>query len=105
MASKWSGTGRSLNGMYHFHTMRTRFLLLSIGILLGSMSLLAQQVTDAGYRIVAHIKDDGIVQDASYRTIGHVKEDGTIQDANYPTIGHAENIPLRWAAFYFFFRQ
>jgi hypothetical protein len=45
------------------------------------------------------------IQDSSYRTVGYVKEDGTVQDSSYRTIGYAKDIPLRWAAFYFFFRQ
>ena len=60
-------------------------------------------IQDGSYRTVGHIKDDGTVQDSSYRTIGHVKKDGTVQDASYRTIGHARDIPLRWAAFFFFF--
>ncbi|MBO4918081.1 MAG: hypothetical protein J5374_09425 [Bacteroidales bacterium] len=47
----------------------------------------AQRVTDSGYRAVAFIKPDG-----------------TIQDASYKIIGHAEGIPVRWTAFFFFFR-
>ena len=60
---------------------------------------------DASYRIVGHIKDDGTVQDSSYKIIGHIKKDGTVQDASYKIIGHADGIPVRWAAFYFFFRN
>ena len=60
-------------------------------------------IQDSSYRTVGHIKDDGTVQDSSYRTIGHVKKDGTVQDASYRTIGYARDIPLRWAAFFFFF--
>ena len=60
-------------------------------------------VQDASYRTVGHIKSDGTIQDSSYRTIGHVKSDGTVQDASYRTIGHAKDIPMQWAAFYFFF--
>ena len=65
--------------------------------------LLDGTVQDERYRTVGHIKSDGTIQDSSYRTIGHVKSDGTVQDANYRTIGHADRIPLKWAAFYFFF--
>ena len=62
-------------------------------------------VQDDTYRTVGYIKDDGKVQDSSYRTIGYVKKDGTVQDASYKTIGYAKDIPMRWAAFYFFFRK
>ena len=61
-------------------------------------------VEDASYRIVGHIKPDGVIQDASYRVIGHVKTDGTVQDASYRVIGHVKGIPMEWAALYFFFR-
>ena len=57
-------------------------------MLAGSAPAAAQRITDSGYRTVAHIKSDG-----------------TIQDAGYRTIGHAPDIPLAWAAFYFFFRD
>ncbi len=62
-------------------------------------------VQDENYRTVGHIKDDGTVQDSSYRTIGHVKSDGTVQDSSYRTIGHADGIPMKWAAFFFFFSK
>ena len=60
-------------------------------------------IQDKSYRTVGYIKSDGTVQDGSYRTIGYIKSDGTVQDASYRTIGHAKDIPLKWAAFYFFF--
>ena len=79
-------------------------ILLSMGLLCMATQALAQHISDAGYRTVGHIKDDGTIQDNSYRTVGHIKSDGTVQDASYRTIGHAKGIPLYWAAFYFFFR-
>lgn len=45
------------------------------------------------------------VTDGSYQTVAHIKSDGTIQDSNYRTIGHADGIPMKWAAFYFFFSK
>ena len=62
-------------------------------------------IQDSGYRTIGYIKSDGRVQDASYRTVGYLKDNGTVQDASYRTIGHANGIPLRWAAFYFFFSK
>ena len=84
--------------------MRHLFLIL-ITLLSVCAAVSAQTVKNASYQTVAHIKSDGTIQDASYRTIGHVKNDGTVQDASYRTIGHANGIPLRWAAFYFFFSK
>ena len=65
-----------------------RRIILILLVLLGTIPAFAQQITDSGYRTVAHIKSDG-----------------TIQDAGYRTIGHAKGIPLMWAAFYFFFSK
>ena len=45
------------------------------------------------------------ITDGSYRTIGFIKSDGTIQNANYRTIGHANGVPMKWAAFFFFFTE
>ena len=45
------------------------------------------------------------ITDSAYRTVAHIKSDGTIQDASYRTIGHANGIPMKWAAFYFFFSK
>ncbi len=45
------------------------------------------------------------IKDSGYRAVAYIKSDGTIQDSSYRTIGYAKGIPLRWAAFYFFFRQ
>ena len=94
------------------------FILL---LTLSALGARAQQVQDALYRVVAHIKtdgtvqdesyrvighiqSDGVIQDASYRVIGHVKKDGTVQDASYRVIGHVKGVPMEWAALYFFFR-
>lgn len=45
------------------------------------------------------------IKNSSYQTVAHIKSDGTVQDSNYRTIGHANGVPLKWAAFYFFFRK
>ena len=45
------------------------------------------------------------IKDSGYRAVAYIKSDGSIQDSSYRTIGYAKGIPLRWAAFYFFFRQ
>ena len=83
----------------------SRFLL-SLVLLCGLfLTAPAQTIRSSSYQTVAHIKSDGTIQDGSYRTIGHVKSDGTVQDSNYRTIGHADGIPLKWAAFYFFFSK
>ncbi|KWW27107.1 MAG: hypothetical protein AUK64_2316, partial [bacterium P201] len=37
-----------------------------------------------------------------YRIIGHIRKDGLVQDTSYRTIGHADGIPMKWAAWHFF---
>ena len=61
-------------------------------------------IQDGSYRTIGYIKSDGTVQDGSYRTIGYVKSNGTVQDASYRTIGHADGVPIKWTAYFFFFR-
>ena len=62
-------------------------------------------IQDSSFRIIGHIKGDGTVQDSSYKVIGHVRKDGLVQDSSFRVIGHADGIPMRWAAWYFFFRD
>ena len=102
--------------------MKARHLILLLIAALSCNTMMAQKITDTGYRTVGyiksdgtiqdcgyhtvgHIKSDGTIQDASYKTIGHVKKDGTVQDSSYRTIGHAKDIPMEWAALYFFFGE
>lgn len=67
--------------------MKTKTILLLITALLGlSFTAGAQSVSDG-----------------SYRSLGTIKSDGTVQDGSYRTIGYARVVPVRWAAFYFFF--
>ena len=62
-------------------------------------------VQDRSFRTIGYIKADGTVQDSGFRTIGYVRKDGIIQDASFRTIGHADGIPLKWAAYFFFFQN
>jgi hypothetical protein len=100
---------------------KTISLVMFLAISMVSMDVMAQRLTDSGYRTVGYIKQDGTIQDASYRTtgyiksdgrvqdssyrtVGYIKSDGTVQDASYRVIGHVKGIPMEWAALYFFFR-
>jgi hypothetical protein len=65
-----------------------KLILILIAIFAAVLPLCAQQVTDSGYRTVAHIKSDGTIYDSSYRTIGHINRDGTVYDGSYRTVGH-----------------
>lgn len=64
------------------------FILLSLFVLVPATGAWAQRISDS-----------------SYRTVAHFKSDGTLQDASYRTIGHADGVPLRWAAYIFFFKR
>lgn len=81
-----------------------KIVTMLLAALLSCLLCNAQRISDSGYRTVGFIKSDGTVQDSGYSTIGHIKPDGTVQDASYRTIGHAKDIPMSWAALYFFFR-
>ena len=85
------------------HRHRLIFLM-ALSLLLCSVAY-AQRVTNSSYQTVAHIKSDGTIQDSGFKVIGHFKENGTIQDSSFRVIGHADGIPMRWAAWYFFFRD
>lgn len=80
-----------------------RIVCILFAVLLSCALCNAQKISDGGNRTVGYIKSDGTVQDSGYRTIGHVKKDGTVQDASFRTIGHAKDVPMAWAALYFFF--
>lgn len=80
-------------------------LLLTVLSLLPVGAASAQTIRSSSYQTVAHIQSDGTIQDASYRIIGHINGDGTVQNASYRIIGHADGIPMKWAAFYFFFSK
>lgn len=43
------------------------------------------------------------VTNGSYSNVAHFRSDGTITDASYSTIGHAQGVPMKLAAYYFFF--
>jgi hypothetical protein len=76
-------------------------------------------VTNKSSIIIGYIKEDGSIENESHKLVGFVKADGTIEDAekkvtgfikdgvvtdkNNETIGYAKNIPVKWAAAYFFF--
>ena len=80
-------------------------ILLPICILLIGTGAYAQRITDSGFRTIAHLKSDGTIQDASFKVSGYFKKDGTIQDSSFRTIGHADGIPMKWAAYFFFFQN
>ena len=47
---------------------KTISLVMFLAISMVSMDVMAQRLTDSGYRTVGYIKQDGTIQDASYRT-------------------------------------
>lgn len=64
-----------------------RLAVILLALLLSCMFCNAQRISDSGYR-----------------TVGFIKSDGTVQDASNRTIGHTRDVPMVWAALYFFFK-
>ena len=47
----------------------------------------------------------GRIKDTGFRTLGYVRKDGRVQDSSFRGIGYAENIPMKRAAWFFFFKD
>ena len=45
------------------------------------------------------------IKDTGFRTLGYVRKDGRVQDSSFRGIGYAENIPMKRAAWFFFFKD
>ena len=70
-------------------------ITFAISLCLLSLSASAQE----------YISQRPAEQDASFKVSGYFKKDGTIQDSSFRTIGHADGIPMKWAAYFFFFQN
>ena len=47
----------------------------------------AQVLKDASYRLMGRVEANGVVKDANYRMIGKIESDGSIKNANYWLVG------------------
>lgn len=53
--------------------------------------------------LVGKVKSDGEVVDKNNMQTGRVKSDGTVVNRHNMTIGYAKNVPVTYAAVFFFF--
>ena len=60
-------------------------------------------VRNSSNSTIAHINSNGDIRDSSNRLLGTVSSDGTVRNSNNSTIGYAKDVPVRYAAIYFFF--
>lgn len=59
-------------------------------------------IENEAHVVVGFVKEDGEIQGPDKKTIGYIKE-GVVTNEKNETIGYAKNIPVKWAAVYFFF--
>ena len=60
-------------------------------------------VRDSNNSYLGKIESDGTVRDRNNSCMGRVYQDGTVRNNNNSTIGYAKDVPVRYAAIYFFF--
>lgn len=81
--------------------LRKVFLvIIMIGALLHCS---AQSSLDKSNMTIGKIGSDGYVYNRSNMTVGRFKSDGYIVDRNNMTIGRAKDVPVSYAAVFFFF--
>ena len=51
------------------------------------------------------VESDGTVRDRNNMLLGKVKSDGDVVDCNNMTTGHAKDVPVAYAAVFFFFNM
>ena len=63
----------------------------------------AQTIRNSSNSMIARIESDGTVRNSSNSYVGRVDSDGTVRNSSNSTIGYAKDVPMRYAALYFFF--
>lgn len=53
---------------------------------------------------IGKVDSDGYVKDCSNMTLGRIKSDSYVVDRNNMTIGRAKDVPVPYAAVFFFFK-
>jgi hypothetical protein len=54
---------------------------------------------------IGKVDSDGYVKDRNNMTLGRIKSDGYVVDRNNMTIGRAKDVPVYYAAVFFFFNM
>lgn len=60
---------------------------------------------DRNNSTIGRVDSDGTVRDRNNSTMGRISSDGTVRDRNNSTIGYARNVPVKYAAVWFFFGE
>ena len=60
-------------------------------------------VRNSNNSYIGKIESDGTVRNRNNSYVGKVYQDGTVRNSNNSTIGYAKDVPVRYAAIYFFF--
>lgn len=64
-----------------------RIVLLWVLLWAVLLTVPAQVLKDASYRMMGRVEANGVVKDANYRMIGKIESDGSIKNANYWLVG------------------
>ena len=63
----------------------------------------AQTIRNSSNSMMAKIESDGTVRNRSNSYLGRVYSDGTVRNSSNSVIGYAKDVPMQYAALYFFF--
>ena len=58
---------------------------------------------DNNNSFIGKIESDGTVRNRNNSYMGRIYQDGTVRDSSNSTIGYAKDVPVQYAAIYFFF--
>ena len=60
-------------------------------------------IRDGSNRLLGKLCSNGDVRDSSNSYMGKIESDGTVRNSSNSVIGYAKDVPVRYAALYFFF--
>ena len=63
----------------------------------------AQTIRNSSNSMIAKIESDGTVRNSSNSYVGKIDKDGTVRNSSNSVIGNAKDVPMQYAAIYFFF--
>lgn len=63
----------------------------------------AQTIRNNSNSMIAKIESDGTVRNRSNSYVGKIDKDGTVRNSSNSVIGYAKDVPMQYAAIYFFF--
>ena len=84
--------------------MKKRFLLWLIILLGWGTVVSAQTIRNSNNSTLATISASGEVRNSNGSLVARINSNGDVRDANNSVIGYAKDVPVRYAALYFFFK-